>query len=196
MLTKAIIEEISEGGYSARVRIPIYNKLATDVDATRTSDLPIAYYCCPPGMKPNYSVGDIVYVEFELDEESSPVILGALSRPNSSKSTCDIHADSLKVDVNATLPVETSIGKVSKENIMYLESSGGQLQSQLNYLTDATEKNAYAIINQRPVGSIYFSTYAETPQDMIGGVWIRAAQPFNLQIDSQKVPVYTWIRKE
>lgn len=90
MIQKAIIEEIIQGGYQARVRIPRYNKAASSPTATDTGDLAIATICTFPGIHPSYQIGDIVFVGFENEEINQPVILGLLYRENMGSSTSDM----------------------------------------------------------------------------------------------------------
>lgn len=90
MIQKAIIEEIIQGGYQARVRIPRYNKAASSPTATDTGDLAIATICTFPGVHPSYQLGDIVFVGFENEEINQPVILGLLYRENMGNSMSDM----------------------------------------------------------------------------------------------------------
>lgn len=90
MIQKAIIEEIIQGGYQARVRIPRYNKAASSPTATDTGDLAIATICTFPGIHPSYQIGDIVFVGFENEEINQPVILGLLYRENMGNSMSDM----------------------------------------------------------------------------------------------------------
>lgn len=110
MLCKAIIEEIINN-YQARVRIPIYHKIASSSFATLKENLPIASICTIPGVDFALKVGEIVYVDFELDQIENPVIIGILSRPDSVSSS-NITTESLKVNVNCSLP----------DNINYTET--------------------------------------------------------------------------
>lgn len=101
MLTKGIIvKNISR--YSAKVRIPIYHKSKDASNAVLDEDLPIAYYCAPPGIEPAFKEGEVVWVDFEMDQPEDPVIMGVLCRENS-KSSSDITSQSLVVEVNAKI---------------------------------------------------------------------------------------------
>ena len=101
MLTKAIIvKNINE--YSSKVRIPIYHKAASASNAILDEDLPIAYYCMPPGITPAFKEGEVVWVEFELNQPEDPVIIGVLCRQDS-ESSSNIYAQSLTVDVSANI---------------------------------------------------------------------------------------------
>ena len=102
MLTKAIIvKNIDE--YCSKVRIPIYHKAKQSAGAIPDSELPVAYYCMPPGIRPEFQEGEVVWVDFELDDKSTPVIMGSLVSGNNN-SASNITAVSLEVQVNAKLP--------------------------------------------------------------------------------------------
>lgn len=88
-LQKGIVEQLIDG-YTLKVRIPKYDKVATDRDGIKTKDLANSIICSQPGMKITYSVGDIVLVDFENNEISKPVILGLLYKANGSNSVLEI----------------------------------------------------------------------------------------------------------
>lgn len=97
MVTKALIESIEPDGYHFKVRIPIFHKIENVIGATPYSELPIASCCIPPGIYPNFSIGDIVWVAFENGQCSDPVILGILYNDKAKKTT-SANVDSINVD--------------------------------------------------------------------------------------------------
>ena len=105
MLCKGIVDKVIDP-YSARVRIPIYHQIEGAPFATEAENLPIASICVMPGMEMALKRGDIVYVDFEMDERENPIIMGCLSRPDMTSSS-SISTQSLKVFVNCDLPVDT-----------------------------------------------------------------------------------------
>lgn len=119
MLQKAIIEQKLDK-YRMKVRIPVYNKIDSDPTCTPTKDLYTAIIQTMPGCSPMYREGDIVLVEFENDQISSPVIIGLLFREDMPEGSTDIIADSLKVNVNSYLSENTLIGEVTPESIKKL----------------------------------------------------------------------------
>lgn len=72
----------------------------------------LATVCSLPGCKPKYAEGDVVYVDFEQDDMSKPVIIGSLLSSKSNSSVIDLYANSLTVDVNTQLPNETYVDDV------------------------------------------------------------------------------------
>lgn len=113
MLTKAIIQsDMINNQY--KIRIPKYHKLDGVANSTPLEQLPFAAVCYQPGILPNYQINDIVYVDFENDDLSYPVIFGKLLRDENTvqSSWCDIKTRSLNVEVDTVLSTETKIGNV------------------------------------------------------------------------------------
>jgi len=140
MLTKAIVEEATSS-YAARIRIPIYHQIESSPYATPLPDLPLAAICSPPGITMALRKGDIVFVDFELDSLDKPIIVGCLSRENSS-SSCNIDAQSLNVKVDCNLPGDTSFGAqkdlddINQENVFIEIAEGGGPGSDIVFYTD------------------------------------------------------------
>lgn len=130
-MTRAIIEGRIDN-YHYRVRIPIINKLKSSVSATPTEELAIATIAAIPGCSPRFRNGDIVFVEFEERDTSKPVIVGRLYNTDDKTIASDANFDSLVANVNVELPVDTTIGKVTKTNILYLEGLGSNVQYEFN----------------------------------------------------------------
>lgn len=104
MITKAIIETIEPDGYHFKVRIPVLHKIADVPGSTPKKELPKALVNYPPGVRPNFSVGDVVYVAFENNQYSEPVIIGALLNDSYTDKSSSIRADSLEALINVGLP--------------------------------------------------------------------------------------------
>lgn len=133
MITKAIIEEILDNGYHARVRIPIYHKASGSPSATPFNQLPIASICNEPGSLPAFKKGDIVFVSFEEDIISQPVIVGMLFRKDDNSKT-NLRVSSLQVDVNTMLSGDTTIGDTSINDLNNIKNTKGNLQAQIDLL--------------------------------------------------------------
>lgn len=142
MVVRGLVEAISDNTH-VKVRIPKINKSENAIGATPSSELATAVISAPPGYSPKIRRGDAVIVAFENDDDSSPVILGLLFNPNS-KTKADAVLDSLQVAVNAVLPVETTIGELSSDNIATLIGIRENIQIQLdrivNNINDNTNK--------------------------------------------------------
>ena len=127
MLTKAYVEQIVND-YQVRVRIPIFDKLASSPGGTPTEQLSISPICTIPGGKYNYSVGDIVFVTFEDNDLGRPVILGQLYADIDNKGLASLALDGLEVLQQANLPENTHIGKVTPDSIKNLSGIRSPIQ--------------------------------------------------------------------
>lgn len=119
-MLRGIVEQVVDT-YHVRVRMPRLNKLSTSVGATPTNELSVATLCTVPGCSPNLRQGDIVYIDFEDDDEGVPIVVGMLFNERGKSTYTDYNMNSLKVNVNAELPGDTSIGQVSKDSIACLQ---------------------------------------------------------------------------
>lgn len=159
MITKAIIEEILDNGYHARVRIPIYHKSADSPYGTPRSQLPIASICCEPGSIPSLKVGDIVFVGFEEDITSQPVIIGMLFRTGDASRT-NLRVSSLQVDVNTVLSSDLTVGETTSNDLNNLKNTKGNLQSQIDLLEQRLillEKGGSSITPSSDIESWYIN---------------------------------------
>lgn len=117
MITKAIIES-NQVDNQYKIRIPKYHKLQGIATSTTTDQLPFATVCYIPGIVPVYSIGDIVYVDFENDDLSFPIILGKLlCNDNEDKTLSNIKANSLKVEIDTRLSEDTQIGTITYKDM-------------------------------------------------------------------------------
>lgn len=134
MIYRAIIYKIIPGEYKAKIRIPLLDKIPGAVASTMEQNLYDAVICVPPGCTPSYSPGEVVMVDFEDNDLSKPVILGVLYREETN-SSMSLKCDSLNVEVDATLPKNTSIGNVDKDSLKSLEGIYGTVVT-LEYLDE------------------------------------------------------------
>lgn len=135
MITKAIIEEMMMDGYHARIRIPVFHKIKNVPGATPFSELPLALINYAPGCKPNFSVGDVVYVAFENNQASEPVIIGALFKGEMDIS-CSLLADSV---VYAKHNNSNDITN-NQENSNIINNT------EVNNYTDLTDEEYYSLL--------------------------------------------------
>ena len=109
---KAIIEEIKDDGFQILVRIPYFDKLESSLGSNK--NLYSATVCTLPGCKPCFSIGEIVFITFENNDNSKPVIVGTLHRKNPGMSSVDVSCQSLNVEVDATFSNET-LNEIAKK---------------------------------------------------------------------------------
>ena len=118
MILKAIIESTNlDNQY--RIRIPKYHQIDGVSTATPINQLPFASVCYQPGIIPNYSIGDVVYIDFENDDLSQPIILGKLlcQRSYTETSVSDATLRSLTVQVDTQLSEDTTISDITFDDI-------------------------------------------------------------------------------
>lgn len=139
MIEKAIVEEIIDN-YNIRVRVPRYNLSSSSPHSTPFSELPIANICSLPGCNPTFRIGDIVIISYEGDEIDKPIIIGQLYAENLLNNQIDINCSSLIVDINSSLPEETTIGEVKENEIKQLSGAQYILQAQINLLEKRIEE--------------------------------------------------------
>lgn len=120
MIVKAIIESYPDENSRVRIRIPKFHKLKNVATSTPTDELPFASTCSLPGIKPVYIPNDIVFVDFENDDTSKPVIVGKLNYKNDEvNSISNITAGTLKVQSNTMLSDETQVGTINYSDLNY-----------------------------------------------------------------------------
>ena len=131
MVVKAIIEDRVDI-YSYRIRIPILNKISSASNPTSYETLSVAPVCTIPGVEIIYNKGDVVFVAFENDDLSEPVIIGQLAKKTDGGSYTSIFTSTLNVGLTANLPVETSIGSNTSQRINTTFSSVDAVNSLIN----------------------------------------------------------------
>lgn len=143
MLTKGIVEKLIDS-YKIKVRIPVYNKPNYINGATSTDNLYEACICTLPNCYINVQAGDVVILGFEDDDVSQPIILGCLYAKDITDSKIDLISNSLQALNSASLPQNTSIGKVTAKDLGYLTGLKSNIQGQIdtirNYQTGQTLK--------------------------------------------------------
>lgn len=135
MIERGIVEKILDNK-EILVRIPLLNKSANAPGATPTEELDPAVVCNMPNCSISVKVGDVVFVGFENNDYSKPIILGYLFSDSGNASQLNIEADTLTVNSKVKLPADTSIGKVTSADIYNLLQSSDNLQQQIDYLKE------------------------------------------------------------
>ena len=96
---------------------------------TSFSDLAIATVCIPKGINNTLQEKDIVFVAFEDNSASQPIIIGQLYREALlQQDTLFLNADSISISSKADLPIGTFIGDIN----VFLQIK--QMQEQLEEL--------------------------------------------------------------
>lgn len=139
MITKAIVEEILTP-YSARVRVPIFDAIAGAKDATETQFLSTCAVCGLPKQGNTLSVGDVVYVSFEDNDISKPVIIGHLVYEQDSPNYVDLTVRLFTTTSTTKLNEDTYIGEILPKEIKALKGITGNIQRQLNILDERIKK--------------------------------------------------------
>lgn len=134
MLTKGIIEDIIDP-YHVKVRIPIFDRMSSSSLHIEDTDLNEALICSLPHCDLNIQRGDIVFIGFEDNDFSKPIVLGYLYRSNMTSTYCDLILNSLVVNIDAKLPVNTQIGSVTANEIKCLTGLKENIQNRLDFMS-------------------------------------------------------------
>lgn len=114
MLVKGIIKSKIENSNKFKVRLPLF-----EVAGSVKEYILDATLVTIPGLYSSYLPGDVVYVSFENDDISKPVIIGILSLQGLEEPEKRSYAgvNSLEVATEAKLPVNTTIGDIKQEKL-------------------------------------------------------------------------------
>ena len=140
MITKGYIMSKAVDPAKFTVRLPVFegvNGNEANVYKPFTVD---ATVLMTPGNFLGYNINDVVFVGFEDNDYSKPIILGKLytGTIDTQNSVKEINSQ-LTVNDTAILPADTSIGKVSAQGLKALEGIGGNdktLVQQLKFILD------------------------------------------------------------
>ena len=134
MITRAIVEDQVDL-YHYRVRIPIFDKIDTAPIHTDFNDLCIATISSAKGINNNISVGDIVFVGFEDNNASNPIIIGQLYREALTKDNqAFLSVSNLTALDTAQLPTNTFIGNITYNQLVQALSEIKKLRVELDDL--------------------------------------------------------------
>ena len=130
MIARAIVERVLSP-YLFKVRIPLLDRMNDSSVNTKTVSLNEAVVCTLPGCDPNIHVGDVVFVSND-ETEDDWTILGYLYRARSTDTLCNLKLNELTVADSATLPVNTTVGDVTAEQLQYVEGTTSNIQQQID----------------------------------------------------------------
>lgn len=155
MITKGIIiKQSNKSPNKYIVRIPIFETATTrNITSDLSSSHMEATLSANPGTVGGFLKDDVVFIGFEDNSLSKPIILGKLMLGNEMEndSRAYEYINALKVTHNANLPVNTTIGTYSWESII------GKLNSLSNILDSDIGKvlynnaNGFEIENNVPI---------------------------------------------
>ena len=111
MITKAIITELPNKDNLFKVWIPVFDK---NLDNKYISE---AVLCYNTSDLSAYNINDVVYVGFEDNYLSKPIILGRLFITKDDVLR-ELDCEKLKVNTQATLPMDTKVGNTSLGDIV------------------------------------------------------------------------------
>ena len=141
MLTKGYIQAIISP-HSVRVRLPIFNKVENVQGATPVEELATAPICTLPHFVQNPQIGDIVFVDFEEDQYSHPVVLGYLSIENNKPNFVSATLDGLTALGRTRLGTDTNIGEIEYKNIATLKGMEKLITEEFNSVRQDIKRNS------------------------------------------------------
>lgn len=120
MLTKAIIQSIDYTKNMCRVRIPLFENAARNVNMIEAD----AQINIVPGIYNSYKTGDVVFIGFEENKMELPVILGKLfvsATAEASSHRGNVSGNSLSITETAQLPYSTvfNYDKITQNDTLY-----------------------------------------------------------------------------
>ena len=130
MLVKAYIEERgSDNTY--KIRIPTLNKIKND--SLSTTNEFFASVSSILNCKIDLYIGDCVYIDFENNDRSKPIIVGSVV----SNRLSDYKFNSLVIDNNAILSNDIKIGDISFDELKCLDGMSENIQYEVNSLNSS-----------------------------------------------------------
>ena len=120
MIVKGIIKTINFSENSCTVRLPLFETAAADGEVILDAIISIQ-----PGLYNGYTEGDVVFVDFENNKLSQPIVVGKLylgaEKEAANGAPSAMTVSNLKVTTQATLPVDTRLSLEGLGNIVPVE---------------------------------------------------------------------------
>ena len=129
MIVKGIIEK--KVGYNEyEVRVPIIDKVKGA--SLSSENLSIASVCSITNSSLDLNINDVVYINYENNDKSKPIIIGCLSNNNRSSYLFD----SITVSNSAKLPNNIKIGDITYSELSCLENSNDIIEDQITKINE------------------------------------------------------------
>lgn len=168
MLTKAIIQSIDYTKNICRVRIPLFENAARNVNIIEAD----AQINIVPGIYNSYKTGDIVFIGFEENKMELPVILGKLfvsAATEASAHQGNLSGNSLSITDTAQLPYSTvfNYDKASQNSIIYknLNTPKKLADSIVNLQRSQAQTQKYQTIIHVFIRDNVYKLYLKTSSD-------------------------------
>ena len=166
MLTKAIIQSIDYTKNMCRVRIPLFENAARNVQMIEAD----AQINIVPGIYNSYKTGDIVFIGFEENKMELPVILGKLYVSASAEASSyrgNVSGNSLAITDTAQLPYSTlfNYDKISQNNTIYNDLNTPKKLADGILALQRSQVQRYQTIVSISIDDVKYDLYVKTSND-------------------------------
>ena len=163
MITKAIIQNIDYTKNLCRIRIPLFENAARNVDIIEAD----AQINIIPGIYNSYKTGDIVFIGFEENKMEKPVILGKLFVSASAEASAfrgNVSGNSLAITDSAMLPHSTifNYDKIPQNKALYKELNTPKKLADSIIELQRVQTQRYQTIIEVTVNDITYKLYIKT----------------------------------
>ncbi len=134
MIRRAIVEQVVNP-FRVKVRIPEVDRAKKSSQHISTDELDELTVCVPAGWHPNFQIGDIVIVSYDVFSPDESVVIGFLYKENL-ESISEVDITQLIVSSYAKLPKNTTIGDVTSIQLQNLTGVKDNIQKQLDSLQE------------------------------------------------------------
>ena len=134
MIRRAIVEQVVSP-FRVKVRIPEVDRAKKSSQHISTDELDELTVCVPAGWHPNFQIGDVVIVSYDVFSPDESVIIGFLYKENL-ESVSELDITQLIVSSYANLPKNTVIGDVTANQLHSLTGVRDNIQKQLDSLQE------------------------------------------------------------
>lgn len=166
MLTKAIIQSIDYTKNMCRVRIPLFENAARNVNMIEAD----AQINIVPGIYNSYKTGDVVFIGFEENKMELPVILGKLfvsATAEASSHRGNVSGNSLSITETAQLPYSTvfNYDKITQNDTLYKNLNTPKKLADSIIDLQRSQVQKYQTIIKILIDETTYSLYLKTSND-------------------------------